>query len=104
MRIVALVMMVVFVGFAAVQFNDPDSLTWIIAYGVCAAVSGYSALRVPPRALSMMLAVGFTLWAMWLLPHTRGLWWSGEIEREVSGLLICAAWNLILFRWGASHS
>ena len=98
MRIVSLIMAVVFVGFASVQFNDPDGLVWIVAYGLSAVFSAYAALRTPPSSLAMMLAVSYTLWAVWLLPHTRGLWWSGEIEREVSGLVICAAWNLILFR------
>lgn len=25
---------------------------------------------------------------MWLLPSIQGLWWEGEVEREVGGLTI----------------
>ena len=104
MRIVSIIMAVVFVGFTLVQFNDIDAWWWIGTYTVCAVLSVWAALRPPPRWLTMTLAVAFTAWAIWLVPETTGAWWAGEVEREIGGLAICAAWNLVLYRWSASRS
>ena len=104
MRIVSLVMAVVFIGFTSVQFNDIDAWWWIGAYSICAVLSIWAAVRSVPRWLTMSLAVIFTAWAVWLIPDITGKWLAGEVEREIGGLVICAAWNLVLFRWTASRS
>ena len=104
MRIISLVMAAAFIGFASVQFNDVDAWTWVAAYTTCAFASLWAALRPIPRWLTLMLAVVFTLWALWIAPDMTGSWLNGEVEREVGGLVICASWNLVLYRWTASRS
>jgi hypothetical protein len=34
-------------AFAALQFNDPDPITWILFYGICAAVPGLALFDRP---------------------------------------------------------
>lgn len=94
-----------------VQFNDPDPLRWILAYGVGAAFSGFAAAtgRVPVRLvagwafacvvfalLDAAFGVGQTD-PMGGFPHWGAL--RGEVTREVLGLLLMAGWMAILAVW-----
>jgi hypothetical protein len=95
----------------AVQYNDPDPLRWMAAYGIGAALSGLAAVRgsVPVRlafgwaaacvvfaVLDAALGVGQTD-PMGGFPHWGAL--RGEITREVLGLLLMAGWTAVLAWW-----
>lgn len=80
-----------FIWFITLQFNDVDAALWVIGYGLAAAFSGTIACNIRPRHLQSLIAIYSALvliWIMWLLPSIQGLWWDGEVEREVGGLTI----------------
>lgn len=95
----------------AVQFNDPDPLRWILAYGLGAVFSGIAAATgtVPVRpvigwavACVVFAVLDATLGAgqtdpMGGFPHWGVL--RGEVVREVLGLLLMAGWMTILAVW-----
>jgi len=108
MRYVSIVMGVIFVAFAALQYNDPDPYVWIPVYGWMAFLSYRSAFqRASPAAgtphasrfmhyaplITMLFFVGWTIISY---SQTTGQWWGGEVERETAGLAICAVWAGIL--------
>lgn len=108
-----IVMTLLFLASALVQFNDPDPWGWILIYGLAAVVCGWAArgrLRWPSPA-----AVGLAslVWALTLAPKVIGEVGFGEMfesvqmhdvrveqGREMGGLLIVAGWMavLLLFR------
>lgn len=80
-----------FIWFITLQFNDVDAALWVIGYGLAAAFSGAIASDIRPRHLQSLITIYSALvliWIMLLLPSIRGLWWDGEVEREVGGLTI----------------
>lgn len=85
------VLTVMFIWFITLQFNDIDAALWVIGYGLAAVFSGSVAFDFRPRQLQTLIttySVCVLMWIMWLLPSVQGLWWDGEIEREVGGLTI----------------
>ena len=52
MRYVHLVVVAVFAAMAAVQYNDPDPLYWIVVYGATAWVAGSAAYNQTSRLWS----------------------------------------------------
>jgi hypothetical protein len=108
-------MLGLFVFSLIVQYNDPDALRWMTIYGL-AAVACIVALKRPahwllPGALGL-LALG---WAGTLALRVWGQVGLGELfeawemkderveeAREMGGLLIVAAWMLVLC-WRASQ-
>lgn len=102
-RFLGLLMTVAFTWFAWLQLNDPDPWKWVVAYGVCALISLAVMVKRVPRNVVLLIAMVFVGWALWLLPDTTGLWWQGEVEREVGGLVIAALWCLVAARWGVSR-
>lgn len=94
----------VFVGFAAVQWNDPDPWVWLTAYLVPAAICAASAAgRLRWWPLPAGVGAAAFAWAVGLLPAAataepravvRDLEMHGpgvEEAREAVGLLIVAA-------------
>ena len=93
-----------------VQYNDPDPLTWMTIYGL-AAVACVIAIKRPAHwLLPGALLLASLIWASTLVPHVWGKVRFGELfaawemkdlrveeAREMSGLLIVAAWMLVLF-------
>lgn len=80
-----------FIWFITLQFNDVDAPLWVIGYGLAALFSGFIAFDTRPRQLQILIttySACLLIWIMWLLPSIQGLWWDGEIEREVGGLTI----------------
>jgi hypothetical protein len=107
MRVAAGLLGAVFVLAAALQWNDPDPLRWILAYLVAAALSISAAagrfLLIP----NLLAGVGFGLWFLALAPalpsaetaaftsfEMRSK--SHEEPREAIGLALCAAWSAAL--------
>ena len=115
MRIATVLMALVFLFGAAVQYNDPDPFRWLLVYLAAAALS-LQAYRV---ALPWWLpaAVGGVVF-IWAFGIALGLdpsvlrqmfaefgMGSLEIEeaREVLGLVIIGTWMCVLARMGWKH-
>lgn len=101
MRILNGALALLLLAFAVVQYNDPDGVLWMAAYGLGVLWTLMAALV--PRVLalkpiSMMLS--FTVAAMLLgviyfWPDTPGwwrteVWWETETVREAMGLMVMA--------------
>ena len=104
-------MVVVFLVFAYVQYNDPDPILWMGVYGGAAALTIIFPRASWARAFVPWLALGASLWGLALL-------WSGvsvgglqaviagedmsspgvEELREAGGLLIITGWLFCLHR------
>lgn len=110
MRYVSFVMAVIFVAFAALQYNDPDPYVWIPVYGWMAFLSYFYAFHraSPPdgtphdsrfmRYAPFISMLFFLSWTIISYSQTTGQWWGGEVERETGGLAICAVWAGILWK------
>jgi hypothetical protein len=94
---------VLFAWSAYVQWNDPDPVPWILAYGAVAACCTLAAFGRRPRAAITVLLVVLGGWMLWLTPGL--VQWLGmgtpsileemkataphiEVVREFLGLLI----------------
>lgn len=107
MRILHLFICLVFVLFAAVQYNDPDPYLWIPIYGFVALEFGLAAFN---RSLPYpLLLAGLAVLTIYLLSYIPDLYnwikmgepsivetmkaekpWV-ELTREALGLLLCVA-------------
>jgi hypothetical protein len=99
MRIVSGVFFVLMLLFCAVQYNDPDTLIWVLVYGTAAIWCGIAAFR--PALLGTPVGRPL-LWAtlglavagvVWYWPHTAhfwevDVWWATETAREGMGMMI----------------
>jgi hypothetical protein len=108
-RAVNLGMAVLFLVAAALQYNDPDPEVWVPLYAGAAAACLLVARRPgtwPFPALVAGVALG---WAAWLAPEVLPRFSLGdlvgtmtaanpaiELSREFLGLLIVAAWMVIV--------
>lgn len=102
MRYVNIPLGLVMVVFAAVQYNDPDALLWIVIYLIPAAWAFAAAFRLPsvrsPRGtvlLSVTLAAALATTAYYW-PQAPGfwrkdVWWVDEEAREGMGVLVALA-------------
>ena len=114
-RIVSALMAVLFLWSAAIQFNDPDPLQWVLLYGAAgiAAALGTRGSHRFPQALPALVGVAALVWALLIGSGSLGqvglggLFQSYEMKsqeveegREFLGLLIVAVWMLmmVLFR------
>lgn len=90
---------------AVVQYNDPDPVLWVSAYGVGAIACGLFAVGRLPRWAGALLCGVYALWGLYLLIpvvvganpfyDATGREMMGVMEegREMMGLLIMAAWT-----------
>ena len=106
-RAISLILMVLFILIAAVQFNDPDPLRWIAVYAGVAVIAGLAALGRYWRPLIGIWLVLCLGWSLYLMPgvfelfmnHSAGDLFTGmssdrpyvEEAREALGLLIGSA-------------
>jgi len=87
---------VVFGLFAAVQYNDPDWLVWMLGYGYAAFIAVYAGRG---RYLTPLAVLGLVVYSAWLFlinPSFDRRWLQSEEAREGAGLLICALWMIVL--------
>lgn len=85
-------MVIVFIASCAVQYNDPDPFTWVIAYGIAGV---FSAMAVAGRHTGLVIPAGliYLAWAMYNMPHIDpSKWLTTETSRESGGLMLCAIW------------
>jgi len=99
MRYLHAVMFLLFLFCCAVQYNDPDPLTWISLYGYAAILTGLAAFGKYSLLPSLGMAIyltGFFIQA----PPLNVSWWALEEGREAIGLMISAVWmGVLLFLW-----
>jgi hypothetical protein len=102
MRYVNILLGVVMVAFAAVQYNDPDALLWIVIYLIPAAWAFAAAFRLArvrspagERLLwaSVAAGVGATVYYWPTMPGfwRKEVWWVEETAREGMGVMIALA-------------
>jgi len=107
----SLLMALVFLSFAAAQYNDPDPERWMAMYGSAAVVSGLAAFRPFPAWLPAAAVALVTLaWAVSLFLGVFGhsVAWgevfatthmiNSDVEetRETLGLVIVAGWTGVI--------
>ena len=100
-------MAVMFIGFAVVQYNDPDPYIWVPIYLFPAVASGlvFTGRRVSPLVL-LLAAFAFSMGALFQWPaHWAGVALKNGMKtvdveegREALGLIICAV-SLLLYWW-----
>lgn len=102
MRYVNMLLGLVMLGFAAVQYNDPDALLWIVIYLVPAAWAFAAAFRLEQvrsqageRLLWVSLVIGAAT-TVFYWPTMPGfwrkeVWWVEETAREGMGVMIAMA-------------
>jgi hypothetical protein len=108
MRLASVAMGVLFLGFAALQINDPDPHIWITVYVLAALISFAAAAGKGTPAIPALVALGTLGWAAPLLPQVVSVTIpelfgsftmktaSIEESREALGLLIVAGWTATL--------
>jgi hypothetical protein len=99
MRYANIVLGVLMVLFAAVQYNDPDAPLWIVMYLVPAAWAFMAALRLPSTSsrdgmvllwisLAVYLFAVVYFWPQAPAFWRKDVWWQDEQAREGMGLMI----------------
>ena len=101
-----------FVLFALVQYNDPDSITWILIYSITAVQPIISWKKFYKKQIDIVLILIFTILILSYIPNLIGWIREGmpsivsemkatetyiEHVREALGLLICLV-SLIIWR------
>lgn len=97
---------------ALIQLNDPDPLLWIAIYAACTVCCLLAFTRIRTWLIPAIICALCLLWAASLIPaiyiESTTINWGevigsiemksmqSEIVREVGGLLIAAAWMLVL--------
>jgi hypothetical protein len=98
-------MVLLFSVAAMLQYNDPDGFIWFGLYGLAALFSVLWSKNRVHRYLMSGLAIGCLVWSVTIMPASSDQpvldsfkMQSLEVEemRESMGLLIIAAWLLIL--------
>jgi hypothetical protein len=107
LRLAAAIFAALFLLAAIVQWNDPDPVRWILAYGAVSVLSLAAAFGQRWRLPSALLCAGLALAALFFTPHLarapaevfasfamkdEGV----ELAREAAGLWLCFLWTLVL--------
>jgi hypothetical protein len=106
MKAVNLLLALMFVAFAIVQFNDPDPVVWILVYGSMAVICTLAAFRYYPRTVMIALLGCYVIYSLFFYQGVIE-WWAQddksilfddiakmqhpyvEESREFLGLMIC---------------
>ncbi len=103
------VMLLLFVGSALLQFNDPDPFAWTAVYAASAVMCGVELTGRLRAVYPMLLALTALAWAATIAPRVLGKVPFGamfaefemhdlgvEESREMYGLVIVAVWMAVL--------
>lgn len=107
MRYVNMLLGLLMVAFAAVQYNDPDALLWMAIYlvpAVWAFAAAFRLVQVRSQAgerllwLSVAVGVGTTVYYWPTMPGfwRKDVWWVEETAREGMGVMIALAVLLVV--------
>ncbi|MCF0073162.1 transmembrane 220 family protein [Dyadobacter sp. CY261] len=109
MRLLKILFGVIFVIFAYLQLNDPDSGVWIAIYSFAALGCFMSIRELWPPWVFYALAAGYLIGGIlqWP-PEFEGIFFGEtamrslniELARESLGLGICAVVMAVLGKWG----
>ena len=103
-KLTHIIIALVFLSFAVVQWNDPDGLVWILAYLVVCAMATLAIFNKYFRYPYLLVLIGFILWGASYIPEMTKWVNAGmpniatsmkaetpyiELAREFFGLLIC---------------
>lgn len=97
MRLLMIGITAVFLAFALLQLDDPDSGVWFSIYAAGALGAALTLLNELPRYATRLLAVSTMLLMFFyffgffeLAPGLSKQWWQAEVGREAFGLLFAA--------------
>ena len=107
------IMLLMFLFSAAVQFNDPDPLTWMAIYGAAAVMCGLEIRRRAPAWAPLTVALIALFWAGSIYYRVNAVpigslfaeWEMRDLRveeaREMYGLTIVAIWMIVIVtvRW-----
>ena len=98
MKLVSAGMALLFIAWAAFQYNDPDPFLWILVYGLAALVSVLYLIKRLPAALPIVFCTACLIWAIILATRITFEPPLIEIEewREMMGLIVIATWMGLL--------
>lgn len=88
----------IFIWFVSLQFNDADAMLWVAGYGIAVLLCLTIAFDICTSYIyytALCYCAALVLWITTLVPDLQGLWWEGEVEREVGGLTIVLITQLI---------
>ena len=68
MKILNIILTILFVLFAVVQFNDPDPYLWILIYGATAAISGFAIVGKYHKIIILSVIGICIIWMATLIP------------------------------------
>lgn len=93
---------------SAIQVNDPDPWRWVVLYGGAGAACLLAGLHLPARSGAALVGLVSLAWAVAMLPGLSEFRFgdlfrsmkaespSIEAGREILGLLIVAAWMIVV--------
>ncbi len=101
MRAIYIILMLLMLVFAAVQYNDPDGLMWMVIYAVpavWAAIAAFKRTWLANNVAHWCLLVCIFLsivGVVYYWPESQGwwrqeIWWEVETAREGMGMMIIA--------------
>ncbi len=93
-RVVCAAAFLIFSAFAAVQYNDPDALFWIVLYGYSAAMAAFLFFGRPVMIPSFSATIAYLAILAKLKPTFGANWIESEVAREGAGLIICVCWSV----------
>ena len=98
MKLVSAGMALLFIAWAAFQYNDPDPFLWILVYGMAALVSVLFLIKRLPLLYPVVFCLVGVVWGIYL--STRITYGPALIEieewREMIGLFAVSAWMAVL--------
>ena len=113
-KILSVFIGILFLAFAALQYNDPDPLSWMVLYGGIAVFSFLSVWKRLPAWFFFFPIIGCVVWAVIIFPSEyHGV--TGNMEdnpaieqtREVLGLVIAVValvYLLVMNRRKPAHN
>jgi hypothetical protein len=109
LRAASIILGLLFLLGAGVQFNDPDPFNWVVIYLAASVASFGRAMGRLPRAVPAVVGLIALAWAATLAPQVLGrgeftsmfgAWEMAntgiEISREFWGLVVIAGWMAAL--------
>ena len=91
-------MAILFISWAAFQYNDPDPFMWILVYGLASLASVLFLINRLPLVFPLVFCVTGVIWAVYLStvityePPLIGI----EAWREMMGLIVISSWMGLL--------
>ena len=104
--IITLLVGLVFLFFAYLQINDPDSLIWIMAYLIPAVLSFIALTDYKSKYLQYISPIYLiiALYLYWNNSDANVMYIFNETTNESLGLVLCSVWIFILPWLSYSHS